>query len=417
MELYCKLIMVTQNNNNKYYEMKYEGGDTFTVIYGRVDQSSTVISKPFKEWDKIKNSKLKKGYKDVSSKSVSSIESNEREIENKSIKEFIHKMRAYTNLLVSNTYSVNAKEVSSSQISNAQKLLNKISSMDMDENVDEINELLILLYTCIPRKIKNVKKCILPYIDIKQTIIQEQDNLDALSSQLKKNVSQNDKINNILNVHFSKFLEEASSSFNIDVCKLKSILNEDKTFLEMIGITMDNLKEETNEINYIIDQLQKLNKKFKIYTVQRFQEEEPFNRYISESVSKKTRLLIHGTRCSSVIPILQTGLKIRPATSVHFSGKVYGEGNYFSEHVQKSLNYTGWDNDQILLIYEVHVGNEYIYEGWYNGDRGIKLNYNELLQNGYNSTYVKAGNGLQNSEIISYNEDQSKIKYIIHITK
>ncbi|AAB94433.1 101L [Invertebrate iridescent virus Kaz2018] len=234
MELYCKLIMVTQNNNNKYYEMKYEGGDTFTVIYGRVDQSSTVISKPFKEWDKIKNSKLKKGYKDVSSKSVSSVESNEREIENKSIKEFIHKMRAYTNLLVSNTYSVNSKEVSSSQISNAQKLLNKISSMDMDENVDEINELLILLYTCIPRKIKNVKKCILPYIDIKQTIIQEQDNLDALSSQLKKNVSQNNKINNILNVHFSKFLEEASSSFNIDVCKLKSILNEDKTFLEMI---------------------------------------------------------------------------------------------------------------------------------------------------------------------------------------
>ncbi|AAB94432.1 100L [Invertebrate iridescent virus Kaz2018] len=181
---------------------------------------------------------------------------------------------------------------------------------------------------------------------------------------------------------------------------------------------MDNLKEEeTNEINYIIDQLQKLNKKFKIYTVQRFKEEEPFNKYISESVSKKTRLLIHGTRCSSVIPILQTGLKIRPSTSVHFSGKVYGEGNYFSEHVQKSLNYTGWDNDQILLIYEVHVGNEYIYEGWYNGDRGIKLNYNELLQNGYNSTYVKAGNGLQNSEIISYNEDQSKIKYIIHITK
>lgn len=145
MELYCKLIMVTQNNNNKYYEMKYNGGDTFTVIYGRVDQSSTVISKPFKEWDKIKNSKLKKGYKNVSSESAPSVELNEREIKNQSIKEFIQKMRAYTNLLVSNTYSVNAKEVSLSQIANAQKLLNKIISMD-EKAIDEINKLLILLY-------------------------------------------------------------------------------------------------------------------------------------------------------------------------------------------------------------------------------------------------------------------------------
>jgi hypothetical protein len=68
----------------------------------------------------------------------------------------------------------------------------------------------------------------------------------------------------------------------------------------------------------------------------------------------------------------------------------------------------------MLLIYEVHTGNPFIYNGWYRGN-SFTLNYKELKSRDYDTTYVNAGNGLLNSEIIAYKEEQARIKYIIHI--
>jgi hypothetical protein len=109
-------------------------------------------------------------------------------------------------------------------------------------------------------------------------------------------------------------------------------------------------------------------------------------------------------------------LKIRPSGAYQFSGKAYGEGNYFSEVCSKSLGYTGYDDDQVLLVYEVHTGNPFVYDGWYRGN-SFSLTYNELQKRGYDSTYVKAGNGLLNSEIIAYKEDQPRIKYVIWLKR
>ena len=80
--------------------------------------------------------------------------------------------------------------------------------------------------------------------------------------------------------------------------------------------------------------------------------------------------------------------------------------------MQKSLNYTGGDSDKVILVYEVHTGNPFTYDGWFRGN-SFNLNYKELSSRGYDSTYVKAGHGLMNSEIIAYKEEQCRIKYII----
>ena len=129
---------------------------------------------------------------------------------------------------------------------------------------------------------------------------------------------------------------------------------------------------------------------------------------------KDSRYLVHGTRNSSVLSIFEQGLKIRPAGNFHFAGKVYGNGNYYSETVAKSLNYTGNDKDKILLVYEVLIGNPFIYKGWYNGN-SFQLTEAELLKRGFHSTFVEAGNGLLNSEIVVYNEQQQRLAYLIHI--
>jgi poly [ADP-ribose] polymerase len=149
-----------------------------------------------------------------------------------------------------------------------------------------------------------------------------------------------------------------------------------------------------------------------IFELSKPEENQIFDGWVNKQSNKQTRTLIHGTRCSSVLSILKQGLKIRPSGNFQFSGKVYGNGNYFSEVVQKSLGYTGYDNDKILLVYEVHTGNPFVYDGWYRGN-SFDLNYKELQKRGFDSTYVKAGNGLLNSEIIAYNEEQCRVKYII----
>ena len=78
--------------------------------------------------------------------------------------------------------------------------------------------------------------------------------------------------------------------------------------------------------------------------------------------------------------------------------------------------YTGGTRDRILLVYEVHVGNPFVYEGWFVKDKiSFELNEKNLRNRNFDSTYVKAGNGLLNSEIIAYREEQCSPKYIIHL--
>ena len=82
--------------------------------------------------------------------------------------------------------------------------------------------------------------------------------------------------------------------------------------------------------------------------------------------------------------------------------------------MSKSLNYTGYDKDKFILVYEVKVGEPFVYDGWWRGN-SFTLNRENLKERGFDSTFVKAGNGLLNSEIIVYTENQYKIKYLIQI--
>ena len=187
---YAKLIMVTGANNNKYYEMIYEGGPTFTINYGRIDSTKTTLHKPISKWKNIYNEKIDKGYTDVTAlvsvkveeKTDKSTDSYLR-IEDNQIDNFITLMRNYTNDLVKKTYSVKCDKVSQKQIDEAQKILDDLSKIDR-KNEKAINDKLIELYTIIPRYMSNVRHNILPNINLDKTLVQEQDNIDAISSQV-----------------------------------------------------------------------------------------------------------------------------------------------------------------------------------------------------------------------------------------
>lgn len=254
------------------------------------------------------------------------------------------------------------------------------------KDVTLINSKLLELYMVIPRYMGKVQHHLLPNINLDKVLVQEQDNIDAISSQI--------------------------SNIKINTNRTKEKNTENRTLLDIMGIEM----EETivsSDIKYLADQC--TNKKIHtIFKINNKNENKVFDDWLKKQTNKNTKIVIHGTRNSSVIPILQNGLKIRPVGNYQFSGKSYGEGSYFSETVTKSLNYTGNDQDKVLLVYEIHVGNPFVYNGWYTGN-SFSLNYQNLKERGYDSTYVNAGNGLLNSEIICYKECQQRIKYIIYL--
>lgn len=392
MSKYCKLVMVSPDNRNKFYIMEEKNG-SIAIEYGRIDSSSRTDSKPMSHWSRIYNSKVKKGYKDVTDVVTVKVDNDSgedvvlKDIKDSKVNRFISLMQAYVKNLTTSTYSVSFKNVTAEQVKRAQQILDDFENIDK-KNVKLVNEKLVELYTIIPRKMNKVPNYLLPNITLDKHLEKEQDNIDAMSSQVEI---------------YEK--EKASKSSSKTV--------EERTLLDLLGIDhMAECPNKVDELQYLINQVSSRNKIEGVFELNKPFENNLYDKYVSNSTNKSSRLLIHGTRCSSVIPILEQGLKIRPAGNFQFSGKVYGNANYFSEVVSKSLNYTGYDKDKILLVYEVHTGNPFIYNGWYRGN-SFTLNYKNLKDRGYDSTYVKAGGGLLNSEIVSYHEHQNRIKYII----
>ena len=389
---YVKLIMVDENNRNKYYEMTWDGGSNFTVKYGRVESTTQTATYPYSKWSSKYNEKIRKGYKDVTDFVSVKVEEKKQEketfaaIKDRLVNEFLNLMKSYTDKLVKATYSVKAEAVSQKQVDEAQKLIDEINAMDA-KLVSSINQKLTELYMVIPRYMGHVRDYLLPNIKLDKHMQQEQDNLDAMAAQVS--------------------MIKPKTKKELTAEKKKA-----QTLLDKLGIT--NMKECSGvpkEVEYLIKQNhgRKVNA---IFELEKPAEDAIFENWMKKQKNKSTRILIHGTRCTSVIPILEIGLKIRPTGNFQFSGKAYGDGNYFSEHMQKSLGYTGYDADKVILVYEVHTGNPFTYDGWFRGN-SFPLNYKELSSRGYDSTYVKAGHGLMNSEIIAYKEEQCRIRFII----
>lgn len=387
--------MVTSSNNNKFYELSWDGkAPNFNVKYGRVESTAVTKSYPIGDWQKKYNEKVNKGYKDVTY--TVSVKVDDTPVKTQTITQvgvplvdnFLTLMKGYTDGLVSKTYSVKFTSVTQAQVDEAQSILDTLNTLASVKKVNDnkVNEKLIELYTIIPRYMSKVPEYLLPNINIRKSLDQEQINLDAIASQVKM--------------------------YKKDPKKEKADKKQAQSLLDILGITMSEATD-LREIDYLIKQLNKSGNKVKGYLqVNKPAEDEVFDGWLAAQKNKQTRILIHGTQNVSVIPILEIGLKIRPKGNFSFSGKVYGDGNYFSEVVQKSLGYTSYGQDRVLLVYEIHTGNPFKYDGWYKGN-SFTLNYKELNSRGFDSTYVNPGGGLLNSEIITYKEEQCRIKYII----
>lgn len=121
--------------------------------------------------------------------------------------------------------------------------------------------------------------------------------------------------------------------------------------------------------------------------------------------------LWHGTRASNLLSILKSGLVIPPANAGHCTGRMFGNGVYFSDQSTKALNYSvgywsGGSCDQrtFMFLADVSMGKTYT----------PRSSSERLPKPGYDSTFAKANySGVLNNEMIVYDLSQCCLRFLV----
>ncbi len=406
----AKLIMVTEGNNNKYYEMVEHADGTFTVTYGRVGGHPTKQSYSSREWKKKYNEKVSKGYKDQTHLFAEVKPSEElqfAEIADKNVETLINDLMRFAKKSISNNYNVSAEQVTRKQVGEAQRILDDlVSKVKMNVDTKTFNKVLLELYQIIPRKMAHVGDHLIANVQTKEELealerklSDEQATLDVMRGQVEVNEKQKEAVEE----------QVANKTEKIDI-------------LEAMGLQVETVTDE-KIIKQIKDLMQDHATHFqKAYKVINKKTQKHFDAYLETKENKKIELFWHGSRNENWVSILETGLVLRPANAV-ITGKMFGYGLYFADKFQKSLNYSslqgsywtkGTANVGFLALFDVHVGGQFHikqHESWC-----YELNRENLLKKGkYDSLFAEGGADLKNNEYIVYEQEQCTVKYLIEV--
>ena len=303
-----KLILVSVDNNNKYYWMSENSNGTFTATYGRVEKTKMTTEYPMKKWDTTYRSKTKKGYKDVTSLYIEEAEANPNssisEIQNRVIKRLIDELQAFANNSIVENYSVSSQKVTQAMIDAAQSIVEDIKkSIIIGATKDDLNKKLLDLYQVIPRQMSKVQNHLFTNdiyiqsdVDLAGVKIkEEQDLLDVMAGQV--------------------IINKASSVQNIS--------KQDKNILEILGIEVD--EADTSEISMLKDMMGSSKDKLKkVFRANNLETRSKFEKYLSTDKNSKVQLFFHGSRNQNWLNIIKSGLLIRPSGAIH-TGSKFGD--------------------------------------------------------------------------------------------
>jgi poly [ADP-ribose] polymerase len=391
-----ELVMVTPNNNNKYYKMKENSDNTFTAIWGRVGSSENTMNYPIEQWEKKYNEKIKKGYKDITSLKSESATTVFKDITDKNVANLLNTLQKYSKQAIIQNYTVSSEQVTQNQIDKAQEILDELATLLRKKMIvnSVIDEKLTDLYTVIPRKMKKVQDFILngdgDKNKAKQILQREQDSIDNMRGQVAIQNTKSDK--------------------------------DEVTLEDVLGVKIKKVDDDSI-INQIKDLMQSnANQLVSVFEVIKTDTQKAFDKQRNKSIKHWTKLLWHGSRNENWLNILKTGLKIRPTCAVQ-TGAMFGNGCYFADKCQKSVGYTslkgsywasGSSRQAFLALYDVNTGMEYRIQQ--HTSDCYYMDYSKLKSKGdYDSLFAKGGIDLRNNEYIVYKESQCTIKYLVEI--
>jgi poly [ADP-ribose] polymerase len=401
-----KLVCVTADNSNKYYNMIQIDDSSWRCEWGRVGGSSQTKVYSMSQWDKKYKEKQKKGYTDITELvSVGKLtEEKELEIKNASpaVQTLIRFLQDQARQTIKKNYTVAVADVTQKQVDAAQEKLDALVKISQGKRITDrgaINTLLLEMYAIIPRKMKDTRKFVLQDGDgrtrLKEILSKEQDLLDVMAGQVQTHTTQADKED-----------------------------NKDELDLEEAGLVItEATDEEKAEIAAKTDlDVRKIKK---IFTVRHKATADRYEKAFAADPHANEHLFYHGSRNENWWSIINTGVKIKPANAVH-TGSMFGPGAYWANKARKSIGYTslrgsywasGSSNKAYLGIFRVNLGRKWnligprkSYEYWMSS-----LNKHKCNAKGYDSLFAKGGADLRNDEFITFEDARSTIKYLVEL--
>lgn len=417
---YAKLIHVSVENgltqqSNKVYIMEEQPDGKIKCSYGRVGRDLKHTFKQSHEWDKVLSEKTsaRKGYEDVTdliSEQVTTTGGTTKSVPIKEakVRSLFEDLMAYANKTIKQNYKVTQDSVTQAQVDRAQEILTEAASkVKVGANIDEINDLLIKLYTTIPRQMKDVRDYLIEKADTKNDVqkiqdflANEQDTLDTMAGQVKL-ISQQKTVTKD---------DDTDGDGEIDLLEQMGLEVTVETDQKAIDLIMNTLIE-SDDMRQRVGTIYKVNNK---------KTKAAFDaRGYGKARFKDRKLFWHGSRNQNWFNIVQTGLMIRPSGVVH-TGSMFGDGIYFANKSRKSLGYSsvrgsywasGSSDKGFLALYDVYHGKQKHIT--HHDSSCYSLSKAVLDREGYDSVYAHGGADLRNDEFIIYDGVQCTIAYLI----
>lgn len=414
-----------KENNNKFYEIILDDNDMVTARWGRVGAEGQSKTYPggIHEFNRIMNSKIAKGYvrtKTIavaSSKNTSKVELADAakrdllgdKVDDPKSKVLIQLVEKLTEMNRHQIYAASNGNiqidesglirtplglVTVSTIDEARVLLDKIEkfvekkSFTTDKYIKNLEDYLKL----IPQKVPSRRGW-------HETFFTEHSSLTSQNSFL-------DQLEGSLDLYKTKEKEalEKAQKEKGGVPKLFDTqleLVKDKKIIADIEKYFNQTKNQSHVSSHL-----KLKNVFVL-------QNEAFEKRFQENAKKmgNVKHLWHGTRAFNVLSILKGGLIIpKSGGSYHITGRMFGNGIYFSDQSTKSLNYAYgyWDGGKkdeecFMFLADVVMGKEYVPTG----------PDSRLPKAGYDSTFAQARkSGVMNNEMIVYDLGQVYLRYL-----
>lgn len=406
------------NNSNKYWKFEIHSDGSFHVFNGRQGDMTIQPPKNFgdvslaeKEAAKKVKEKLKKGYTkaDIIDNSTSN---------SKSISQDMLKKQAFSDILGSDNPIISAMLeslvsanihqiidnsditydeehglfktpigiISLKSISDARIILDDIIANYHSQDINLVNSYLRL----VPQKIKSRVYSISDVFPDEKSLLAQYDLLDNLSyavgefERLKKTM---------LDSPTQKALDKKLFETKISIV-------EDQAIIDKINKFYNSTRQNMH-----------LSSRLKLKRVYEIQIDKMNNDFNNNSAKiGNICQLWHGTRISNILSIFKHGLIIPSSNAAHVTGRLFGNGLYFSDQSTKSLNYSDgyWKGTKskrcYMFLADVAMGKSYVPKGSGMGN----------LPAGFDSTFAKASqSGVHNNEMIVYNTHQANLRYLV----
>ena len=299
----CKLIMVTANNNNKYYEMQETPDGKFTVKYGRVGSRASQRSYPMNLWNRKYNEKIRKGYRDQTHLFAENLpEIQLADIEDEKVSNLVKRLMNYAQNSVNQNYNVTADQVTKSQVEEAQRILDDLTGRVVPRmKKPAFNRLLLDLYQVIPRRMRNVNDHLIKQSntpteldEIRKMLAEEQATLDVMRGQVEINERKKDQ------------------------SKVQQI-----NLLEAMGLKVERVTNGKT-IRMIKKKMQDESDKFlQAFQVTNLRTEKHYQNFLQQSPNTKTELFWHGSRKRKLDVDFGIGIGVTPCKCGHFGQNVW----------------------------------------------------------------------------------------------